>query len=350
MGIKVSRFGKTKDGKEVSIFTLMNGNGMGIEVTNYGATLVAVTTQDRNGRFDDVVLGYDDVTDYMDNDGYFGATIGRNGNRIGGAQVTINGTVYEIDKNEKGNNLHSGFQGFDKVLWDAEMLTDETGMRFSYHSPDMDQGFPGNFDVTVTYTLTEDNEVKIHYQGEADKDTIANLTNHTYFNLAGQGKGAILDHQMWIDADAFTVIDEESIPTGELRAVKGTPMDFMEPKVIGNDIDADYEQLRVAGGYDHNFVLNNQDGTIRKCAVVSEDTTGRVLEVFSDCIGIQFYTGNYITKRSGKDGEMYDKCGGFCLETQFYPDHNHHENFPSAVLKAGDQYETTTIYKFSVRK
>ena len=350
MGIKKSRFGKTRDGKEAAIITLMNQNGMGIEVSNYGATLVAVTVPDKAGHTKDVVLGYEDVMDYIVNPGYFGATIGRNGNRIGGASVTIDGKEYPIDKNENSNNLHSGFKGYDSILWDMEILADELTVKFFHHSPDGEQGFPGNFDVSVTYTLTEDNELQIHYKGRSDADTIANLTNHSYFNLKGHDKGDVLDHNMWIDADAITTVDSESIPTGEIRNVFGTPMDFTVPKKIGADIETDYDQLLLGGGYDHNYVLNNQNGQVRKIAEVSEEESGCRMEVFTDCVGVQFYTGNFIKENcSGKDGIPYTKRSGFCLETQFYPDANHHEVFPSSILKAGEEYNTKTIYKFSVK-
>lgn len=350
MGVKKSRFGRTAEGKEVLIYTLVNSKGMGIEVSNYGATLISVTTPDKNGRFDDVVLGYDDVTDYIENEGYFGATIGRNGNRIGKGVVMINGTSYQLDQNEKENNLHSGFSGFDKVVWNSEVSEDGKTVSFTHHSPNMDQGIPGSFDVMVSYTLTQEDEVKIHYQGRADQDTIANLTNHSYFNLAGHGSGDVLNHSVWLNADAFTVVDSESIPTGELRSVKGTPMDFTSPKKIGEEIGADYEQLLLTGGYDHNYVLNSQDGEMIKCAEVTEEGSGRVMEVYTDCVGVQFYTGNFVGRRFGKDGVIYDKRSGFCLETQFYPDHIHHEHFPTAVLKVGELYDTTTIYKFGIQK
>lgn len=348
MGMKVSTFGKTDKGEEAAIVTIMNQNGMGIEVTNYGATLVAATVPDKSGKSEDVILGYEDVTDYIANGGYLGATIGRNGNRIGKAEVTIGGTTFQMDKNEKGNNLHSGFHGFDKVIWEMELLKEDMTVKFYHNSPSGDQGLPGNLAVTVSYTLTENNEIRIHYTGLSDADTIVNMTNHSYFNLAGHENGSILDHEVWIDAEAFTIIDEESIPTGELRKVEGTPFDFRKSKRIGDEIDSAYEQLQTALGYDHNFALRPcVDGAIRKVAEVTEPVTGRVMEVHTDCVGIQFYTGNYIENTQiGKGGVAYQKRGGFCMETQYYPDSNHNENFPSSILKAGESYDTTTIYKF----
>jgi len=349
MGITKNRFGKTKNGEEAMLYTLVNQAGMGIEVTNYGATLVSVTTADSNGKFDDVVLGYDDVIDYCDNNGYFGAAIGRNGNRIKGATVTIGEKEYSLSKNENNNSLHSGPHGFDKVIWETSISDTELAVTFTYRSPDGDQGFPGNFDVKITYSLSEDNEVVIHYVGVSDKDTIANVTNHSYFNLSGNGAISVEEHQVQIMADTFTVVDKESIPTGELRPVQGTPMDFRTAKRIGQDIEQGYEQLSLASGYDHNFVLNNQNGKIRKCAVVCEETTGRMMEVYTDCVGLQFYTGNKISDRFGKNGVSYTNRSGFCMETQYYPDCNHQVEFPSSILKAGEIYDTTTIYKFMVK-
>ncbi len=350
MGSKISSFGRMEDGRGVSLVTLMNENGMGIEVTNYGAALVAVTVPDRDGRTADVLLGYEDAADYMSHGGCLGATIGRNGNRIGGAAVTIGGVDFKLDDNENGNNLHSGFCGYHKRLWEMEVLPEENAVRFSLHSPDGDQGFPGNFDVSVTYTLTEDNGVKIHYVGRSDQDTIANMTNHSYFNLAGQDSGDVLEQTMWIDADAITATDAASIPTGELRDIRGTAMDFNTPKKIGKEIGADYDQLKMANGYDHNYVLKNQGTGIRKVAEAYDEKSGRVMEVFTDTPGVQFYTGNFLEEGCrGKEGAVYQPRCGFCLETQFYPDANHHEHFPSSVLKAGEVYDSVTVYKFSVR-
>ncbi|MDO4344761.1 MAG: aldose epimerase family protein [Eubacteriales bacterium] len=348
MGIKISRFGKLSDGREAHLATIANKNGMTIEVTDFGATLVSVVTADKNGRCADVILGYDDATDYMQNKGYMGATLGRCANRICGAAFTLNGKTYALDNNENGNTLHSGFCGYDKVIW--EMKADEaaSSVAFSHHSPDMDQGFPGNFDVTVTYTLTDDNEIRIEYDGKADQDTVVNMTNHTYFNLEGHDSGDILEHVLWIDADAITPANAASIPTGEIRPVEGTPFDFRQEKAIARDIGQEEEQLKNGGGYDHNFVLN-VDGSVKKVAKVKAPVSGRVLEVFTDCVGMQFYSGNFLEKTPvGKGGAIYEKRNGFCLETQFFPDAVNHENFKSPVLKAGEPFLTTTIYKFSV--
>lgn len=350
MGINKNEFGMTKDGKEAFIYTLVNKNGMSAEVTDYGATLVAVNTTDKNGRLDDVLLGYEDVTDYIENGGYLGATVGRNCNRVKGASVSINGQAYELDKNENGNDLHSGFHGYDSCIWDTKMVSEENSVVFSRMSPDGEQGFPGNFQISVTYTLTEENELKIHYCGKCDQDTIANMTNHSYFNLAGQDSGEVTGHILMLDADTYLPIDGESIPTGEIREVAGTPFDFREPKAIGRDIGADDEQLKLAHGYDHNFLLRGGCMEVRKIADVLEPVSGRTMEVFTDCPGIQLYTGNFLENTQiGKEGTVYGPHHGFCMETQFYPDTPHHEEFPSSILKAGEEYSSTTIYKFGIR-
>lgn len=347
MGISVSDFGTLQDGRSAKLYTIANSKGMSIEVTDFGATLVGAVVPDKAGRCQDVVLGYSDVTDYAKNGGYLGATIGRSGNRIGGAKFSINGVEYLLDKNENGNNLHSGNAGYDRVIWNAKVDEGESSVAFSRHSPDGEQGYPGNFDVTVTYTLTEDNEIKINYRGKADKDTIANMTNHSYFNLDGHDSGTILEHSVWIDAEGITAVDKESIPTGEIRAVDGTPFDFRTAKTIGRDIEKDDVQLKMGGGYDHNFVLNPGEG-LRKIAEVTAPVSKRKMEVMTDCVGVQFYTGNFIEDSwIGKDGKAYGKRGGFCLETQFFPDAIHHENFASPILKAGEEYCTTTIYRFT---
>lgn len=349
MGIKTSTFGKTASGEEAALVTLVNKKGMSIEVTNYGATLVSVSVPDQKGHLYDVVLGYDDVTDYEKNEGYLGATIGRNGNRIANATVTIDGKEYALDKNEKEHNLHSGFKGFNSVIWDMELKEESLSVVFTHHSPDGDQGFPGNADVSVTYTLTEDDEVKIQYLGKSDADTILNMTNHSYFNLEGHDSGEdVLNHMLWLDADAFTAVDADLIPTGENPKVEATPMDFRTEKKIGCEIAADFEQLKLTGGYDHNFVLNHQGEGMRKIAAVRAEKSGIVMEVYTDLPSVQLYTGNFVTSAQiGKDGHAYDKHRGFCLETQVYPDANHHADFPSSIVRAGEIYETATVYKFS---
>lgn len=321
-----------------------------LQVTDLGATMVAACVPDGTGALTDVLLGYREAKDYQNYGGFLGAVIGRNGNRIGGAKVKIGGKTYQLENNEKGNNLHSGLSGFDKRIWQTELLPEENAVRFTLNSPDGDEGFPGNLTAQVTYTLTEDNGISLHYQAKADADTIVNMTNHAYFNLAGhQRPGTIEDHVIWIDADAYTPTDAASIPTGEIRPVKGTAFDLTQPKRIGQDIDADDEQLKMAGGYDHNFVLNHQNEGIRKIAEVTLPEKNRKMEVFSDLPGVQFYAGNFVGEdnKIGKEGAHYGKRQGLCLETQVYPDAPHHAHFPQSLLKAGDTYDTTTIYRFT---
>lgn len=342
-------FGKAKDGRAASLYTLTNKNGMQVCVSDHGATLVAVRVPDADGKRTDVVLGYDRAEDYWKNTCFFGAVIGRNGNRIGGAAFELNGKTYTLEDNENGNNLHSGNEGFDKRIWDAEYLADQNALRFTLVSPDGDEGFPGNMTASVTYTLTEDNAVRLHYQAKADADTLVNMTNHAYFNLGGHDRpGTIEDHVLWIDADAVTATDAASIPTGEIRPVAGTAFDFRVPKAVGKEIGTDDVLLKMAGGYDHNHVLNHQGEGLRKVAEVSLPEKNRRMEVFTDLPGVQFYAGNFITDgMKGKDGVVYEKRRGLCLETQVYPDAPHHENFPSSVLRAGEVYDTTTVYRFA---
>jgi aldose 1-epimerase len=286
---------------------------------------------------------------YIKNPGYLGAAIGRNGNRIAGAEITINGVTYQLDKNEGENNLHAGFNGFDKRVWDAKVDEVNNAVEFSLLSPAGDQGFPGNFNVTVTYTVTDDNEVKLNYKGTTDADTIANMTNHSYFNLAGHTSGTILDHVMWIKASKFVpVVDSSAIPTGEVATVTGTPMDFTSPKAIGKELESDFDQLKFTGGYDHNYAIDKETKGIEKIAVVEDPKSGRKMEVYTDLPGVQLYVGNFIDTNGvkGKEGMLYQKRGGLCLETQYFPDAIHQPNFESPVLKAGEEYNTTTIYKF----
>lgn len=349
MGIKISDFGRNSKGEQTHLYTIVNGNGAGIELSDYGATLVAVTVPDKNGAVGDVLLGYDDVTDYEKGTCYFGACIGRNGNRLKNAEAVIGGQVFQMEKNEGENGLHSGSEGYHGILWEAELHEAENSVRFHHLGKDGEQGLPGNFDITVTYTLTEDNAVVIHYEGISDKDTVANMTNHAYFNLAGHDSGSIEEHILWLDAPAFTPVMPGMLPTGEIVSTKGTPMDFQTAKKVGRDIGKDYEQLQIAGGYDHNYVLRENDGSVRKIAEVTEETSGRRMEVLTDSAGVQFYAGNFITSDvPGKDGAVYGRRSGLCLETQCFPDAGHHEAFPSSVLRAGEKYDTTTIYRFSV--
>ncbi|WP_099469728.1 aldose epimerase family protein [Konateibacter massiliensis] len=349
MSILQEGYGKTNKGEEISEFIVENKNGMQMHLINYGAILTKLFVPDQNGKLADVVLGYDNLEGYMDNPGYFGSTIGRNGNRIAGSKFEINGETYELDKNEGENNLHGGFDGYNKRVWDYTLNETENEVVFSLVSPDKDQGFPGEFKVSVAYKLTEDNAVSIQYKGISDQDTIANMTNHSYFNLAGHTEKSILDHMLWIKASKFVpVVDSTAIPTGELWDVAGTPMDFTKAKAIGDDVQADYEQLVFTGGYDHNYALDKDGKGIEKIAEVEDPKTGRKMEVYTDLPGVQLYVGNFINTSSGagKEGASYQKRSGLCLETQYFPDAIHQAGFESPVLKAGEEYNTTTIYKF----
>ena len=335
---------KTRSFGNATMYTFENKNGMVMEVTDFGAVLYSLMVPDKDGNLVDVNLGYATPEAYAKETSGFGATIGRNGNRIGGAKFTLNGKVYELAPNNNGNNLHSGHDYYQHRMWTVKETT-ENSIVFSLHSPDGDQGFPGNFDVDVTYTLTDDNELKIDYDGMADADTVINMTNHSYFNLNGHASGNILEHELWVDADAFTATDDKLIPTGEIRSVEGSPMDFRVKKLVGRDIDADYDALNYAGGYDHNWCLNN-NGEFKKVIEISSDLSGITMEVYTDLPGVQIYAGNFLVSEPGKSGATYKKRQGICFETQHYPDAINHDNFPSPVVKKGEAYKTTTVYKF----
>ncbi len=346
MGIEISLFGKTKDGKTAYLYKLYN-DFMECTVTDYGACLVSVWFRDKRGRFRDLVLGYDTLAGYEDNSPCIGAVIGRNANRIKGGQVDIGGIAYQLEKNEGENNLHSGKNGYQHRVWDAwtDEVDGDSKVIFLLDSPHMDQGFPGNAKIAVTYTLTAGNEIQIDYQGKADADTIFNMTNHSYFNLEGQESGSVLDHRVWIDADAFTETDEEQIPTGRLIPVDGTPMDFRRERRIGEGVDKDYPPIVLAGGYDHNWALNHP-GSMRPVAGAYAPESGICLEVETDLPGLQMYTANGMGAEKGKEGAVYQPRCGVCFETQYYPDGNHHSHFPNTVVKAGETYRTSTIYRF----
>ena len=341
-------FGKTPDGP-ASLYTIVNRAGAEVRITNYGGIVVSLKTKDRAGRLADIVLGFDSIDGYLKEHPYFGALIGRYGNRIGKAQFTLNGKKYTLAKNNGDNTLHGGARGFDKRLWKAREAGENT-LELSYVSKDGEEGYPGTLTVTVRYTLTDANELKIDYSATTDKDTVLNLTNHTYFNLAGQGEGDILQHQMMLNADRFTPVDGGLIPTGELRKVEGTPFDFRKPTAIGARINQAEEQLKLGKGYDHNWVLNAAAQGLTKAAEVYEPKSGRVMEVFTKEPAIQFYTGNFLDGTlTGKAGKVYKFRYGFCLETQHYPNSPNDARFPTTVLKPGQRYETSTVYKFSVR-
>ena len=350
--LKVERFG-TADGKEVSLYTLTNRNGVEAKITNFGGILVSLKVPDRNGHLDDVVLGYDNLSDYTEgNPGYLGALIGRYGNRIAKGRFSLNGVEYKLATNNNENHLHGGVKGFDKVVWTARPLKTGglTALELTYLSHDGEEGYPGNLRVRVVYTLTDNNELKIDYFATTDKDTIVNLTHHSYFNLAGAGNGDILNHKLMINASRFTPVDATLIPTGELKSVKGTPFDFMQPTSIGARINEDDEQLKRGNGYDHNWVLDGRAGTLRRVAEVSEATTGRSIEIWTTEPGLQLYTGNYLSEaKPGKGGKPYKQHYGFALETQHFPDSPNKPKFPSTVLRQGGTYRSTTIYRFSAR-
>lgn len=352
MSIEKRSFGRTAEGKEATIFTLKNGKGMEAEITNFGGIVVSIKVPDNKNSLADVALGYDNLESYMAKGPYFGATVGRFANRIENGCFEINGVQYKVAQNDGNNHLHGGITGFDKVLWDAETInaSDSDSLKLSYLSRDGEEGYPGNLKVTVTYTLTKDNALEIHYEAETDKDTVINLTNHSYFNLSGQDSGNILDHRVMINADKFTVNDAFSIPTGEIREVKGTPMDFTELTEVGRNINSDYEQIKFGNGYDHNFVLNTWGKVSETAAEVYDDKSGRVMEVYTTKPGVQLYTGNFLDNSDiGKGGISYGKRSGLCLETQYFPNSTKHKHFQSPILKAGEKYDHTTIYKFSIR-
>jgi aldose 1-epimerase len=342
-------FGKTEDGQQTDLYILTNKHGMEAAITNYGGTVVTLKVPDRNGKVEDVVLGYDKLDDYATGKAYFGAIVGRYANRIAHAKFTLDGITYTLQKNDGDNHLHGGF---NKRVWTPKDVSSSAGqaLELTYLSKDGEEGFPGNLSVKVVYTLTDQNELKIDYSATTDKDTVLNLTNHCYFNLAGQGNGDILRHQLMIRADRFTPVDANLIPTGELRSVKGTPFDFTTATAIGARIDQDNEELKLGRGYDHNWVLNNgTTGSSTVAAQAYEPHSGRLLEVQTTQPGLQFYTGNFLDGIHGKQGKVYNRRNAFCLETQHFPDSPNHPDFPSTVLKPGQHFVSTTVYRFSTR-
>ncbi len=341
------------EGAKVDIYTLKNANQVEIRITNYGGIVTSIRLPDRDGQFDDVALGYDNLQDYVDNNPYFGCIVGRYGNRIGNAKFTLGEKEYTLAKNDGENSLHGGIKGFDKVLWDAEPVVGEgkQSLKLTYLSKDGEEGFPGNLNITVTYTLTDDNSFIIDYLATTDQRTIVNLTNHTYWNLAGEGSGDILKHELMLNADSFTPVDQGLITTGEIRSVENTPMDFTKPTAIGDRIDSDDEQLKFGKGYDHNWVLNSGEGdALKRAATVYEPVSGRFMEIFTTEPGIQFYSGNFLDGSiTGKSGRAYGFRNGFCLETQHFPDSPNKPEFPSVELSPGETYKTSTVHKFSIK-
>jgi aldose 1-epimerase len=351
--MKKQPFGKTSDGRDVELYTLTNKKGMEVAITNFGGIIVALKAPDRNGKFDDVVLGYDSLDGYLTNKAFFGALIGRYGNRIAHGKFPLNGANYTLPKNDGDNTLHGGPEGFNKRRWTAKDVSGAKGqaLELTYMSKDGEEGFPGNLTVKVVYTLTAQNELTITYSATTDKETVVNLTNHSYFNLAGQGTGDILGHQLMIRGDHITAVDDTLIPTGELRPVKDTPFDFTHATAIGARINQDDPQIKVGKGYDHNWVLNAHGPHSPVLAAEAyEPNSGRVLQVLTVEPGVQFYSGNFLDGTiTGKGGKVYKYRYGFCLETQHFPDSPNHPKFPSTTLKPGHTYSTTTVFKFSAR-
>lgn len=350
MAINKKNFGKTKNNLDVDIFTLRNTTGMKVQITTYGAAVVSIIIPDKNGNFDDVVLGYDNITAYEKGTKYFGASIGRCANRIEYGKFKIQNKEYSLAQNNGNNHLHGGIKGFDKVVWNPKILDNKNNiLQLSYFSKDGEESYPGNLNVSVTYTLSEDSSLKIEYKAMSDKDTIVNLTNHSYFNLSGHGSGSILSHKLMINSDEFTANDEYSIPTGEIIAVTGTPMDFKSLNLIGNEIDADYEQILFGSGYDHNWMLKSNGNINELAAKLVDEKTGRVMEVYTTKPAIQFYSANFLDGSDiGKCGIPYEKRSGLCLETQYVPNAINNNNFASPLLKSNEEYNYTTIYKFSI--
>ena len=343
-------FGHTAEGVPIDLYTLKNRQGMEARITNYGGLVVSVLTPNRHGKFGDVVLGCETLADYLKGHPHFGALVGRYGNRIARGKFKLDGVEYSLAINNGPNSLHGGLVGFDKVVWSAKPLETEQGpaLQLQYLSRDGEEGFPGNLSVTAVYTVTEDNGLKIEFTASTDKKTICNLTHHSYFNLAGRGD--VLGHNVQINADKFTPVDGDLIPTGELRPVAGTPLDFRHVMAIGERIDSNYEQIKLGAGYDHNFVLNHTPGELGLAAKVEEPGSGRTMEVWTTEPGMQFYTGNFLDgKIRGKGGWVYQRRNGFCFEPQHYPDSPNQPGFPSTELKPGETYRHTTIYKFGVR-
>jgi aldose 1-epimerase len=341
-------FGKTKDGQTVDLYTLTTARGMQAAIMTYGGALVTLTAPDRAGKYADIILGMDDLKGYETPVPYFGALIGRYGNRIGKAQFTLDGKTYKLPANDNGNTLHGGIRGFDKHVWVARPGPGAS-LELTYVSKDGEEGFPGTLSAKVVYTLTENNELKVDYTATTDKPTVVNLTNHTYFNLKGPGEGTILDHQVMLNADRFTPVDAKLIPTGELRSVKGTPFDFAQSTAIGARIDQGDEQLKFGKGYDHNWVLNKGNGGMTKAAEVHEPKSGRVMEVWTTEPGLQFYTGNFLDGTLKGKGKTFPHRGAFCMETQHYPDSPNKPEFPTTTLRPGQTYQTSTIYRFSAQ-
>jgi len=349
-GVQQKPFG-TRDGRPVNLFTLTNANGVEVDAMNYGGIIVSIRVPDRKGEFADIVLGHENLDGYVPNPPYIGAIVGRYANRIANGTFTLDGKTYTLPKNDGPNTLHGGIdKTFNKVVWEGEALKGKTGVAFTYLSKDGDDGFPGNVKLRVTYTLTDQNELVIDYEATADRATPINLSQHSYFNLSGEGNGDILNHELTLNADRFTPVDKNLIPTGELRPVKGTPLDFTTSTRVGARIDDGYDQMVLAHGYDHNWVINRKGDGLTLAARVYEPSTGRVMEVSTTQPGVQFYTGNFLDGTvTGKHGHVYKRRYGLCLETQHFPDSPNHPDFPSTILRPGETFKSETVFKFSTK-
>lgn len=350
MPIAKQEFGPTPFGTAY-LYTLTNAAGLAVKITNYGAIVVSLMAADRQGQSADVVLGLDSLEQYLDRNPYYGAVCGRYANRIANGRFVLDGVEYRLATNNGPNALHGGKKGFDKVLWQEQAVTSPDGaaVKMSYLSPDGEEGYPGNLATTITYTWTDKNELRLDYHAQTDRPTVVNLTNHSYFNLCGQGVGNILEHEVTLNAGHFTPVSDKLIPTGQIQSVRGTPLDFTSPRRIGERIDQDDQQLKFAGGYDHNFVLDKKAGELSRAATVYELASGRVMEVLTTEPGIQLYTGNFLRQDPGKGGLAYRNRHALCLETQHFPDSPNQPQFPTTVLRPGETYRQTTIYKFSTR-
>jgi aldose 1-epimerase len=348
-GVRKKVFGQLPDGQKVYLYTLTNDHGMEVDISNYGGIIVSIKVPDKNGRSSDVLLGFDELKGYLHNSPYFGALVGRYANRIANGRFSLNGGEYILTQNDGPNSLHGGRQGFDTRVWQAQEGANAEGqqLRLHYVSKDGEEGYPGEVSVDVTYTLTSHNELRLDYSATTDKNTVINLTSHPYFNLAGQGEGDILSHELVLHASRFTPVDQNLIPTGELREVAGTAFDFRQRRAVGAHINDEDPQLKLARGYDHNFVLDNSKGELALAARVVEPSRGRVLEVLTTEPGIQFYSGNFLDGAITGKRKVYKQRYGLCLEPQHYPDSPNHPSFPSTLLKPEQQYRSTTVFRFS---
>jgi aldose 1-epimerase len=345
MSLEKTSYGTMADGREVDLYIMTNANGLEARLISYGATLVSMKTPDRDGNISDITLGFDTIAEWEKDTCYFGATVGRCANRIAGGSFVLDGESYTLATNNGDNHLHGGIVGFNKALWDAEPFESdaERGVTFTYVSPDKEEGYPGELTMKVTYTLTDSDELRVEYEGSADSATIVNMTHHSYWNLATPESGSILDQELHINADHYLPVDSGAIPTGGPAQVEGTPMDFRKSRVIGERMD------QVEGGYDHNWCLSSRDGSLEIAATLRDPVTGRVMEVLTTEPGIQFYAGNFLDGVRGKGGVPYPRNSGLCLETQLWPDSPNRPDFPSSVLRPGEKYTHTCVYRFSVR-